>query len=258
MSLRDVAEVITAPSVDALNDRLSVDVAELLQDALSKRGCAHVAVSGGSFATRALPVIIAEANTRGVDFAAVHIWFADERFVEADSPHRSVLAVTEALRSAHGFTPSNLHAIPGCDTASSPDLAASEYERTLRESTMPHNDSGVPILDLALLGMGPDGHTASLFPGMLPGETALTAPITGSPKPPSDRVTMTFTMLNASRHSWIYATGSSKQDALTRAFDCDSAQDCPVSAVRAQETVRLYADLNAVPEAVRSAANIRR
>lgn len=251
MTLNTTAQIVVADSVAEIDQHIASDATQVIQDAQTARGEAHVAVSGGSVATRALPEIVAAGNRAGLDWSRVHVWFADERFVTADSPDRNVLVVAEAFREATGFSSEYLHAVPSSDLTGDAEGAASDYEAALT-GTVPTNESGIPVLDLVLLGMGPDGHTASLFPQLLPDTDGIVAPVHDSPKPPSDRVTMTFTLLSASRHCWIYATGDNKRAALTRAFsDAATVADVPVSGVRASESVRCYLDAAAAPDSVR-------
>lgn len=251
MSFVDSLELVEAESVSALDTKLAEDVSELLV-ARAAIGDVHIAVSGGSFAQRALPEIVAVATAAGVDWARVHVWFADERFVAADSPDRSLLLVRDALATAPGFVSDHLHAVASADSAVNVHEAATRYAEVLH-ATVTRTHAGAPALDCILLGMGPDGHTASLFPGMLPTESECTAAVTDSPKPPSERVTLTFGTLAAADHCWIYATGSSKQEALTTVASNPSVDACPITGVRAQQSVRLYADTAAIPEDLRTA-----
>lgn len=247
MSFADRVVICSATTGDQVDRLLARDVTDCIRDAIATRGIAHIAVSGGSLATRALPAIVEAANRAGVDWSATHLWFADERFVRSQSSDRSVNAVREAMRAASGFSDDNLHAIASSDEVADAATAAAAYDSQLREKVA-LDDNGVPVLDCVLLGMGPDGHTASLFPGLLPSTTKLTAPITNSPKPPAERVTLTFTQLNASRHCWIYATGASKRDAIAAALGNAPISEYPVTGVQARETVRLYADEAALPQ----------
>lgn len=120
------------------------------------------------------------------------------------------------------------------------EKVASDYEKTVRESfQMP---SGIPSFDLLLLGVGPDGHTCSLFPGhkLLDEKTLLIAPISDSPKPPSGRITMTFPLINNARHSIFAVPGSGKADIIKSIFL--DKENLPAAKVTALEKVHWLLD----------------
>lgn len=120
------------------------------------------------------------------------------------------------------------------------DKVASDYEKTVRESfQMP---SGIPSFDLLLLGVGPDGHTCSLFPEhkLLDEKTLLIAPISDSPKPPSGRITMTFPLINNARHSIFAVPGSGKADIIKSIFL--DKENLPAAKVTALEKVHWLLD----------------
>lgn len=120
------------------------------------------------------------------------------------------------------------------------EKVASDYESKIREMfKMP---TGVPSFDLLLLGVGPDGHTASLFPGheLLSVNDRLIAYITDSPKPPPQRITMTFSLINNARHSIFAVPGSGKADILKKIFS--DKEDLPAGNVKALEKVHWLLD----------------
>ena len=235
----------TSAEVDAAiaNDAAAALVADLLG-----KPTVHIAVSGGSFAERALPAIVSAGNELGVDWSRVHVWFADERFVPAQSDERTLPAVARAMRDAHGFDDAHLHCVLAAGEAASVTTAADAYESALVGEISGGDEAIVPALDLVLLGMGPDGHTASLFPGqerVLASDRYVEA-VTDSPKPPPERVTLTYGVLAASQRCWIYATGSNKREALARARAAVDPLALPVSAVTARDEVAIYADAEAL------------
>jgi 6-phosphogluconolactonase len=173
------------------------------------RGAAHVSLAGGTTPRRAYELLgPLLADPGGVDW-----WFGDERCVPPDDPDSNFRLVRESLLAAAPIPPERVHRIRGED---SPAAAARAYEEELRR-VMPADATGIPVLDLALLGLGEDGHTASLFPGdpALDETEALVLPVVAS-KPPPNRVTLTLPMLRASREVVILATGAGKRDAVAR------------------------------------------
>lgn len=123
---------------------------------------------------------------------------------------------------------------------------ADDYERTLREKF--GMDNGIPSFDLLLLGVGPDGHTASLFPGhdLLNEKNRLIAFIKDSPKPPPQRITMTYTLINNARHSIFAVPGKGKADIVRKIFS--ENEDLPASRVTAIEKVHWLLDEQSASE----------
>eukprot|EP00602_Paraphysomonas_sp_CaronLab_P002106 CAMPEP_0185026730 /NCGR_PEP_ID=MMETSP1103-20130426/11060_1 /TAXON_ID=36769 /ORGANISM="Paraphysomonas bandaiensis, Strain Caron Lab Isolate" /LENGTH=222 /DNA_ID=CAMNT_0027560403 /DNA_START=150 /DNA_END=818 /DNA_ORIENTATION=+ len=176
------------------------------RDAISSHGKFSVALSGGS-----MPKLLSGlADRNDVDWAAWHVYFADERCVPLDDDDSNFKACNSSFLSKVPIPESNIFVIDGFE---SPDDAASNYETKLRNL---YPDAS---LDLVLLGLGPDGHTASLFPDhellRYDGERAV-VPIFDSPKPPSRRITLTLATINKSKEVMFIATGSSKAGVLRR------------------------------------------
>ncbi|KAJ1974942.1 suppressor of los1-1 [Dimargaris xerosporica] len=177
-----------------------------------------VAISGGS-----LPRTLAQgllAQPEGLHWSKWHVFYADERCValdDAESNHR--LVQTELL--AHVPVPRTQVYTINPALINNPEEAANDYEKQLTE-VFAHKDAvRVPVFDLILLGMGPDGHTCSLFPGhsLLEEKERWVSYLQDSPKPPPTRITLTLPVVNHARHAVFVVTGSNKQDALNRIFD---------------------------------------
>lgn len=173
----------------------------------------HIAVSGGSVATAVIPAMVREGDAVNLDWSRVHVWFADERFVPRGHEDRNAVPIVEALRGASGFDRANLHTTLTSDLGIDAAEAARTYEDELRET--------IAALDLVLLGAGPDGHTASLFPHhdlvAAPTGGRLVAGVLDSPKPPPQRVTLTLRAITAAHHVWAVVTGESKAAAVATA-----------------------------------------
>ena len=238
-------------STDDVDLLIAADTVARLMARMRRSHDVHLAVSGGSVATRALPAIVRAANTVGLDWGRVHIWFADERFAPRGHDDRNASAVMLALRQAPGFFASQLHIPSASDVGVTLDEAAEAYDRELLRH-LPGSAANVPVLDVVLLGMGPDGHTASLFPGRdeVEVDDRLVVAVRDSPKPPPERVSLTLPVINAAANVLVYATGAGKAEALRLALSgTASASDSPVGAVSAREELRLYADRAALGEA---------
>jgi 6-phosphogluconolactonase len=202
-----VTRPTTVPDPEAAAIRAADVLARLMAEAQAQRGVAHVALAGGTTPRRAYE-LLAE---RVADWSAVALWFGDERCVPADDPESNYRMVTESLLSRVELDPARVHRIAG---ELGPDPAAEAYARELR-ATIPATEEGIPSLDVALLGLGEDGHTASLFPGSpaLDAED-LCAGVHDAPKPPPERVTLTLRTLGGARRCLLLATGASKAHAV--------------------------------------------
>lgn len=197
-------------------------VADLLVDVACAGG--HVALAGGSTPKRAYEL----AAGTDADLSAATLWLGDERVVPGDDPRSNARMVREAL--CERMPEERRPRLMAVDTALAPDAAAAEYESRLRAELGNH-----PRLDLVLLGLGPDSHTASLFPGKPAlGETQRL--VTGVPEagmePQVPRVTMTYPLLNAAREVVFLVAGADKAPALARAFGEPPDDDAPAAHVR--------------------------
>jgi 6-phosphogluconolactonase len=148
----------------------------------------HVALTGGSIAEALHRQIARQAPAYDVDWTRVVFWWGDERFVAPDSADRNARDARAAFLDVVGAT--QVHEVPSTGDASDVDAAAAAYGDLVRAS-------GGGDFDLVMLGMGPDGHVASLFPGFpqLDVDDRIAVPVTGSPKPPPERVSLTFPAL---------------------------------------------------------------
>ena len=189
--------MIIRPTVDALADALAAATESTARDAITARGVFTLALTGGS-AAKALYPRLARAR---VDWTKTHVYFGDERCVPPDDAESNFKLAHEVFLAPAGIPAANVHRIHG---EAPPADAAAEYARAL------------PVLDVVHLGLGPDGHVCSLFPGhaLLAESTARVASLTDSPKPPPARVTLTRVALREARALWFLVTGDSKRDVV--------------------------------------------
>jgi 6-phosphogluconolactonase len=180
-------------------------IAAAIEAARAARGVAHISLAGGrtpAATYRLLPQLVA-------DWSDVHLWFGDERCVPLDDPDSNHALVVQTLLAQPLDPAPQLHPVTGAEA--SPSAAARTYEKELR-AALPGDP---PQLDLALLGLGEDGHTASLFPDdpLLDERERLCVPVHGT-KPPFERVSMTLPLLRAARQVVVLAEGSGKAWAI--------------------------------------------
>jgi 6-phosphogluconolactonase len=183
-------------------------------------------LTGGTIAEAVHRQIAQQAAASDVDWSRIVFWWGDERFVAPDSADRNALDARQSFLDVVGAT--QVHEVPSTAGAPDVDAAATAYADLLR-------GSGGGEFDLVMLGMGPDGHVASLFPGFpqLDAQDAIAVPVTGSPKPPPQRVSLTFEALNRTRAVWFLVTGEGKADAVRRALaDDGDVHETPARGIR--------------------------
>lgn len=180
----------------------------------------QVCLTGGSIADSIHREIARLASSSGIDFTRVAFFFGDERYVDADSPDRNAVQAREAFLDVVGAT--QVHEAPSASSACSVDEAARAYAATLRQ----HGDGE---FDIVMLGVGPDGHVASLFPGFpqLDASDQIAVAVTGSPKPPPQRISLTFEALNRAQSVWFLVNGEAKAEAVARALGGTEAYPAP-------------------------------
>ncbi len=218
-------------------------VAAALEQARAVRDAAHMALAGGSTPARTYE-LLAELMS---DWRDVHLWFGDERCVPLDHPDSNHRLLTHTLlnRLPAGTTAPIVHPVTGAGNGN-PAAAAADYEVELRERIA---GTPFPVLDVVLLGLGEDGHTASLFPDdpVLEERERLVVAVRGR-KPPPDRVTFTLPLLRAGRAIVVLTAGAGKAEAVRATLAGPSART-PASLLAEGATVELIADRAAAPSA---------
>jgi len=169
-------------------------------DALARRGVFRLVLAGGR-TPQAAYALLATADAQ---WGGWQVYFGDERCLPRDHPDRNSLMAWQAWLSKVIFPPGNVHEIPA---ELGPEEAADRYRETVRQA--------LPF-DLVLLGLGRDGHTASLFPGRPHEPEVLVEAVHAAPKPPPQRVSLGLGALNACRQLVVMVTGADKRDAVRR------------------------------------------
>lgn len=184
--------------------------------AVATRGIAHLSLTGGTMGIAVLAGIAENPLKDTVDWSKVHFWWSDERFVPSGHADRNEQQAKDAWLSSLGLPEENLHIMGASDVFDSPEAAAESYTAELARFA-PEGEAS-PLFDLTLLGMGPDGHIASLFPDrseILEAEATALA-VHDSPKPPPTRVSLTLPVINFSERIWFLVAGSDKAEATAR------------------------------------------
>ncbi|MCH1866740.1 6-phosphogluconolactonase [Nocardioides sp. CFH 31398] len=228
MSADDSAPTVrTHPDADALAHSVAVALVHRLATWQAEGREPAVALTGGTIAER-IHALVPTLDTSSVDWTRVTFWWGDERYVAADSDERNDRATVRDLLEPLGVPAANVHRMPTTDDGHADvDAAAAAYADEVRSQ-------GGGGFDLVMLGVGPDGHVASLFPGFAQlGADDLAVGVTGSPKPPPERVTLTFAALERTEEVWFLVSGEAKADAVRRALAEDGTVDeTPARGVR--------------------------
>lgn len=206
-----------------------------LVDLQSVRRPVHLGLTGGRVGIATVAEMVASPLAGAVDWSGVHVWWGDERFVATGDPDRNEQQALDVGLGRLPIPAANHHPVPGPDTVATPEESATAYAAEL--ARFAPEGSPVPALDLLLLGMGPDGHTASLFPGHPAVEVVdrPTAAVHDSPKPPPLRVTLTFPAIRAAREVWLIVAGADKREPTARALRGDDIAATPAAGAQGTE-----------------------
>ncbi len=217
MNAADSMNVTICADAEDVAQHAAAAVEQAAAAAIAARGLFHWVLAGGSTPKRCYE-LLREAD---IDWPKVHVWFGDERCLPAGDAERNDRMADEALLNHVAIPPLQIHRI---DAESGPEVAADHYAALLAD---------VAQMDLVLLGMGEDGHTASLFPGNSAlDDQRLAVPVYNSPKLPPERVSMGYAVLNAARRCLIMVAGSGKADAISR---IRAGEKLPVACISGSE-----------------------
>jgi 6-phosphogluconolactonase len=229
-----MTRITTFADPEATAERAAVEIARAIESAREQRGVAHLALSGGSTPARTYELLASTLE----DWDGVEIWFADERCVLPEDAESNYRLAAETLLGPAGIDPARVHRMEG---ELGPEEGARRYaealvsssaavaEQSVAAAQAPGRSAGestiarqkLPVLDLIALGIGPDGHVASLFPGastLDAGAQAICLGVHESPKPPPERITLSLAVLRAARRCLLLATGAGKADAIAAAL----------------------------------------
>jgi 6-phosphogluconolactonase len=219
-----------------------------LVDAAAARGAASVVLTGGGIGTAVLAELSAAPAADAVDWRHLDVWWGDERFLPAGDPERNETGAREALLGKVDVDPDRIHPMPGPDgpDGEDPEAAAARYAAWLSAAARPEDHGQVPSFDVLLLGIGPEGHVASLFPGMpaLYDDRPVVA-VRGSPKPPPVRLTLTLPAICAAREVWVVAAGEEKAGAVQLALSGAGPVQVPAAAARGRQRTLFLLDRQA-------------
>jgi 6-phosphogluconolactonase len=205
-------ELISFANADELASRVASSWLDEIE-AANRAGNPHcVALSGGRITQKFFSSVVGQAKARKTSFKHVHFFWADERCVPPTDPESNFKMADELLLAPLKISESQIHRIRGEHL---PEAAVKIAEAEIRRFASP-DKNGQPVLDLVFLGMGEDGHVASLFPGKIEGtiSTEIFCAVKNSPKPPPDRVSLSYAAIAAAKKVWALVSGAGKEAAL--------------------------------------------
>jgi 6-phosphogluconolactonase len=231
------SKLAICPDADALAARAAELIIEAARKAIDERGRFTLVLSGGSTPEKTYAALARNENRGAIDWSRTFLFVGDERFVPADDPANNFAMITRSLIERVSILPANV--LPMRTAHPTVEAAASEYARTLAGFFGDSAGGPPPRFDMVLLGLGDDGHTASLFPGS-PALDVHDVWVTSSPPgvlpPPVDRITLTFPILNRARDILFLVAGARKAPVVRRILrDAPPRAEMPAAGVRPDE-----------------------
>ncbi len=209
--------VVVHPDAELLARAAAARLLLTLLDAQSVTSPLHVALTGGTMGNRLLGALAADPLRDAVDWTHVHLWWGDERFLPDGDPERNETQARAALIDSLPVPAANVHAVPGPDDVADVHAAAGDYAAELASWA---DGEPLPRFAVVLLGVGPDGHVASLFPHRhsLGVDDVATVAELDSPKAPPQRVSLTLPALCSTEQVWFVVAGDDKSAAVSAAL----------------------------------------
>jgi 6-phosphogluconolactonase len=244
------ASVIVHADADLLAQAVAARLLVRLVDAQAERGSASLVLAGGTIAAAVHRAVRDSPARDAVDWSRVDVWWGDERFVPEGHPDRNDLQARAALLDALPLDPARVHPMPPSDGPDGPDpeAAAARYADELARAAKP-GTATLPHFDVLLLGVGEDGHVASVFPEHpVAYETRPCTAVRGSPKPPSIRLTLTLPAINTAAEVWLIAAGPGKASAVRLALSGAGPVQVPASGVHGVDRTLWLLDRAAAAE----------
>jgi 6-phosphogluconolactonase len=245
---RPVPDIVIEADADLLARAAASALVARLSAAQAVHGTASVVLTGGGIGTAVLRHVAAladEPEHAVVDWTAVDVWWGDERFVPADDDERNERGARQALLDHVGVPAARVHAMPPSDgDFAEPEDAAEWYAGQLAAAA--GADGALPRLDLLLLGMGPEGHVASIFPHTpeARNEQPVFA-VRNCVKPPPTRVSLGFSAINSAEEVWLLVSGEAKAPAVAAALEGADVRALPAAGVHGRRATRWLLDADA-------------
>jgi 6-phosphogluconolactonase len=243
------ARVVIHADPKVLAEAVAARLAVRLVDAQAERGEADLVLTGGRIAAAVYRALRDSPARDAVDWSRVNIWWGDERFLPAGDPERNETQARAALLDALPLDPARIHPMPASDgpDGADPEAAAARYAEELAAAAP--GTGPLPHFDVVLLGVGEDGHVASVFPEHpVTYESRPVGAVRGCPKPPPVRVTLTLPAVNTAEEVWLIAAGAEKAGAVRMALAGAGPVQVPAAGVHGTDRVLWLLDRAAAHE----------
>jgi len=231
--------VVISPDPAALAESVAPRFLSRVAKRVDEGKVAHISLTGGSMGAAVLAAAARNPRAARLDWSRVHFWWSDERFVPLGHADRNDRQAREACLDVPA---ENIHATLGSDDGTDLDGAAAAYAAEL--ARFPGAEGPWPSFDVCFLGVGPDGHIASLFPDR--SEIQITdrsvVAVRDSPKPPPERITMTRPVINSSKRVWLVLAGADKAAALGLALAGASYASVPAAGAKGRKRTTFFVD----------------
>jgi len=238
-------DVTVLPSADEVSSTVVAELIDLISERSATGADVHISLTGGTVGNQVARALLSDDNVRNC--RSLHLWWSDERYVPRGHDDRNDLVLQDLLEGCLA----KVHAVAGPDTTDSVQASAKAYAHDLHLATTTRFCATNTLMDVCVLGMGPDGHIASLFPGSSTLEaTEGVVAVSDSPKPPPVRVTWTYSTINASEQVWLVVTGASKAAAAAQLQAGAPIEEIPATGVHGKQITRLIVDADAYNTAI--------
>jgi len=202
-------QVTSLPTADAVVESVVADLVSLISERSKNNADVHIALTGGTVGVAINAALLSDPIVQSV--RTLHLWFSDERYVPRGHEDRNDLNLEPLLMNFVG----KVHHVAGPEASENVQASATAYAQEIHLATTTRFCADNTLMDVSIIGLGPDGHIASIFPhSQTLYATEAVVGVTDSPKPPSERVSWTYPTINASREAWIVACGEAKSEAV--------------------------------------------
>lgn len=234
--------VVISPDPAALAESVAPRFLNRVSQRVDEGKVAHISLTGGSMGSAVLAAAARSPRAASIDWSRVHFWWSDERFVPLGHADRNDRQARDAFLDGLDIPADNVHSALGSDEGADLDAAAAAYAEEL--ARFPGAEGPWPSFDVCFLGVGPDGHIASLFPDR--SEIQITdrsvVAVRDSPKPPPERITMTRPVINSSKRLWLVLAGADKAAALGLALAGASYASVPAAGAKGRKRTTFFVD----------------
>lgn len=239
--------VVIHPDRDTLVQAIAVRLITKLADAQAERGEATAVLTGGTVGTLSLGAVADSPLATIVDWSRVNLWWGDERFVPSGDPDRNDEQVREIFLEKLPFDPARVHRFPATDGLDGADAAAAAARYA--DELLVAGEGEVPAFDVLMLGVGGEGHVASIFPDSEAGRSLRTVvAVHDSPKPPPNRLSLTFPTIASADEVWLVVAGKDKAEAVAKAVAGASPAEIPAAGAVGRTATRWLIDAEAAAD----------